>query len=86
MSGDEEIVGADHLAAFLQISTNLRVVSGCVVVELQDRDVRKKRLKRGGVPRSVRRHCNSVEQLRLVITEMQTSVTDTPRNRLMTAS
>lgn len=48
MSGDEEIVGADHLASFLQVSTDLRVVRSSVIRKRQNRDVRKKRLKGGG--------------------------------------
>ena len=63
VSGNEEIVGADHLASSLQISTDLGVVSSSVVRKLQDRNVLKKRLKGRRVLRSARRHFNSVEQL-----------------------
>ena len=65
VSGNEEIVGADHLASLLQISTDLRVVGSSVVGKFQDSDVRKKRVERGGVLRSARRHFNTVEQFRL---------------------
>lgn len=65
VSGNEEIVGADHLASFLQVSTDLRVVGGSVVWKIEDCDVRKKGLEGGVVLRSARRHFNTVEQFRL---------------------
>src|SRR6266540_4071575 len=65
VSGNEEIVGADHLASFIQVSTDLHVVDSSVVWEFEDRDVRKKRLEGCGVLHSARRHFNSVKQLRL---------------------
>ena len=65
VSGNEEIVGANHLASFLQVSTDLRIVDSRVVGKLQDGDVRKKRVESGGVLRSARRHFYTVEQFRL---------------------
>ena len=78
VSGNEEIIGADHLASFLQVSTDLRVVGSRVVGKLEDRDVGKKRVEGSGVLRSARRHFNAVEQFRFGNTDMQTSVTGTP--------
>jgi hypothetical protein len=60
VSGNEEIVGADHLASFLEVSTDLRVVGGRVVRKLEDGDVRKKGLEAGGVLRSPRRYFDTV--------------------------
>src|SRR5216684_1421774 len=44
VSGNEEIVGADHLASLPQVSTDLRVVGSSVVWKIEDCDVRKKGL------------------------------------------
>lgn len=54
MSGNEEIVGANHLAAFFQGSADLSVMSSSVVGKVQDRDVGKKRLQSRGVLRAPR--------------------------------
>src|SRR5688572_8888009 len=52
--GNEEIVGADHLAPFLQISTYLSIVGRGVLWKLEDLDVRQERLQRCGILHSAR--------------------------------
>ena len=64
MSGNEEIVGADHLTQFFEVSTYLGVVGSRLVWKLESLDVREERLERRGILRAARRHFNTVEQLR----------------------
>ena len=54
VSGNEEIVGANHLVAFLQVSADMSVMGSSVVGKVQDRDVGKKRLQSRGVLRAPR--------------------------------
>ncbi len=46
MGGDEQIVGADHGAALLQVGTDLRVVLGGTVWEVDGLDVGEERRER----------------------------------------
>ena len=64
-SRNEEIIGADHLASFLQVSRDLRVVGSSVVGKtLGPRRVWKKRVEGSRVLHSAR-HFKAVEQFRL---------------------
>src|ERR1700730_11872817 len=65
VSGNEEIVGADHLPPFPQVGTYLSIVGRGVVGKPKTLHVGKERLERRVILRSTRRHFNAVEQLRL---------------------
>ena len=55
VSGNEEIVRANHLATLLQVGADLRVVRRGTVAKLDNLDVRKERPQRREVLRSARR-------------------------------
>jgi len=64
VSGNEEIVGADHLTPFLQLDTYLGIVGSSVIGKRKNLDVRKECLQRRSIVGSARRDFNTVEQFR----------------------
>jgi hypothetical protein len=65
MSGDEEIVGADHRAPPLEVGTDLRVVDCRVLIELLSVHVRQKGRQGRCVLRAPRGNLDAVQQLGL---------------------
>ena len=77
MSGNEEIVGSDHLASFLQLRAYLGVVGRSLIWKLEHFDVGKECLQCGRIVYATERDFNARDSSDLVITNMQTSATVT---------
>ena len=85
MSGDEQIVGADHLSALLQVGPNLGVVNRRVVRQVKCFHVRQECGKRSGILSAPGRDLHAYSNSAFVTTDMQTSLTGTDCRRLSTS-